>query len=752
MRQSHEAKSFLKLKRLAASFCLIAACSLLAACSNSPLHVQTSRPPRYFQEGVSVTAAVVYTRPWNEISANLSPGFENTPANALSRVLQSQSYSDFRLLNALGINLQAGADLGPRITTTDEATRNLNTATTGGVTQTTRDDTTQVVTTRRVDDNAPPDLPAAQSPVTARSAGDLPDQIGSTRTVATEPFFHYSAAAALYQEIALINDAVRGIPQYSNTRPYVIRLRVGVTAFRRDLPWDIYAHLSLFRTDGGHDPIVILPILSTDAYEGTLDASALQQLVDLRLSLQATAGNFRAGGGFNRLNDRLSTFLRRRYDSSLRISGVNGTSLDVKFGAARDNTGFALDDRDHYVTLIAYLPEPHVGDDYRYRFFMTQEARNVRTGQRVDFESDAFYSRTAPIVARFHLSDDLVLANQSIVRATRRNPSPDQSDSGSGETRTCRSTVGELLFYLANDVGVDGATAALSNFRNCMNSSSWGIIDSSANFLISSALTARSSDPTNSFEFHVRPSNVALGSTFPTALSPQVQNSERTTTVWVPYSGRLELDDVQALLVPIGAGGVNSLAPRAVSLRTLGAQSFVVLEFPAVASLALGSPTGRVARRFHSTQNWRVCVARTSEDLHRCAANAAARDDARFYNGALGLGYVNVLTPQGPQFTMTTPVQSVRLAADGTLSFSVNVAPAVGRPVKLTAIGAELMVGGAVVNDLSVTTAGLVPITLRNAVPGGVATIQGVSTAAEDPEARTVRQVSVAVQAAPAGK
>jgi hypothetical protein len=719
-----------------------AAISLLASCSSTPLFVKKPKAPTTLQEGVSVTGTVVYVRPWSEVKDALSPKFENTPANALSQVLQTQSYSDFRLLNALGLSAQAGVDLGPRITRTDESTRHLDTSGSGDTFETTRDENTQTITTKRVDDNTPPDLPAAPaSSAGTRTAASLPDLIGATRTPTSEPMFRYAAAAALYQEIGLINDAVLGIPELEGYKPYIVRIRMGVNPFRRDLPWDVYAHISLFEEEvakpgdnaatGDRDrsvaetvpePIIILPILSTEAYEGTLDAAALQQLFDLRLALQATAGNAKAGAGFNKLNENLTTFLTRRYESSLRVSAASGRGIDVKFGASRDKTGFALSDRDHFVTLIAYIKPPYQDENAKkLTFYMMHEARDAKTGAIIAVDNDAFYSALVPVMQRLGLTDDQLNSDCEIHH------------------------VDELLYRFADEVTRLSASTAATNLNRCLK-----IPIQHTDYLIAELSAIRRLDPKSLFSFSIAPIKHSRSAEFLDA-SPYVQSSKKSLTVAVPYTGELEIDAVRALLVPDGIAQAGPFAPRTVTLRTSGSQNQVVLEFPSLVSLKFDGLSDKEAEKLKSPAGWRICAAVSATALGTCRTGAAASGkDA--YSRRLSSGYAETPAVDAPAFVLSTPVQSVKIGADGLVTFAVYVEPAKDRPVTLTTEGAELMVGGAAANELEVKAKGAQSLTLRNALAGGTIRIHAVSTAEADTSVKTEHEVIVAVQAPAAPK
>src|SRR6266481_5558802 len=70
--------------------------------------------------------------------------------------------------------------------------------------------------------------------------------------VKIDPMLRFWAAAALYQEVKLINRYVTDGAIADEYIPYVIRLQVSVMPRKRDLPYDAYSLISFFA--GKFDP------------------------------------------------------------------------------------------------------------------------------------------------------------------------------------------------------------------------------------------------------------------------------------------------------------------------------------------------------------------------------------------------------------------------------------------------------------------------------------------------------------------
>src|SRR5262249_3461988 len=67
-----------------------------------------------------------------------------------------------------------------------------------------------------------------------------------------DPVLQYQAAAALFQEVQLLNRYVRDAAQRRDSTPYVVRLQVSVSPWRREQGYDAITNVSFFP---GRDPI-----------------------------------------------------------------------------------------------------------------------------------------------------------------------------------------------------------------------------------------------------------------------------------------------------------------------------------------------------------------------------------------------------------------------------------------------------------------------------------------------------------------
>ena len=122
-------------------------------------------------------------------------------------------------------------------------------------------------------------------------------------TLGQEPLLKFWTAAALYQEVQLLNRYVQDAAIPEGFTAYVVRLQVSLLPWARNEPYDAYADISFFRGDFCHEnrieetpkcdgqtsqnEVRILPLLVTDDIEAALEARSYDRIRQLALALSA---------------------------------------------------------------------------------------------------------------------------------------------------------------------------------------------------------------------------------------------------------------------------------------------------------------------------------------------------------------------------------------------------------------------------------------------------------------------------------
>lgn len=342
--------------RLAASMPFIAA-QALAACdklSDKPHEVQLQH-----EAGV-VNLAVTMVAPWGEYATVLAPGFQLDGAGALNKVIPRTSIVEEKLIDALAVTARAGL---PRSSTSETRT-------------TTETDGKTTTEAKRIDSREPGTLPEETEPATKTAASGLPGIKEADRTLSEEPMLEYAAAAALYQEVQLLNRYVLDAAQRHNMRPYVVRLQINLAPYARNQPYDTYATLAFFPSQRASDDqrksaekftkvqnyrATAIPLLVTDSLEGTLKSRTADTVRQLALALGVLAKGVAVEAGISRQVENLNSVLGTDLNSLFTVGRVTDNTIFVRLGAARQPTAkYAMVPRSHNVTVLLLVDEAAV--------------------------------------------------------------------------------------------------------------------------------------------------------------------------------------------------------------------------------------------------------------------------------------------------------------------------------------------------------------------------------------------------------
>lgn len=328
-------------------------------------------------EVARINVGVTIVAPWDDYVDALKPQFELSAAQALDKVLPKTSAREQSVTDTLSGSL--GIGFRPHTETTHRETSGSTT------------------TTTKVEDRGVPDAPTPTLP-TASAAGQLAAAAGD---IALDPVLQYTSATALYQEVVLLNRALKDAVTRSGMKPYIIRLQVGVVPYRRDLELDAFTTLSFFLDDETRarvpkgngvatdkDGIVVVPLLVTDALERINLQLSEQMIRQFALSLAAVTPTFGAEGALGKAHDELNRIRANDLNSLMTIGRVTDNTILVRLGAAAQGSAkFVMVPRTHNITAVILVPESIVPNGSNGRAVVTvsvnTELRSARDGSVV---------------------------------------------------------------------------------------------------------------------------------------------------------------------------------------------------------------------------------------------------------------------------------------------------------------------------------------------------------------------------------
>ena len=179
-----------------------------------------------------------------------------------------------------------------------------------------------------------------------------------------EPFFLYSAANDLFQEVQILNRAIRELPVGKGMVPYLVRLKVSQLAHRRQLGFDIYSDITFFNDkpawakaherdpdrrpadarafqkdeeDWPSGPMLelsyVVPLLVTNDVELASDSVMAESLLELAAALSGTAANAGFGGQAQAVRQSLNQALANKANALRTVVRLGDNSIRVRLGA-----------------------------------------------------------------------------------------------------------------------------------------------------------------------------------------------------------------------------------------------------------------------------------------------------------------------------------------------------------------------------------------------------------------------------------
>jgi hypothetical protein len=283
-----------------------------------------------FQEDAGdVDVATTMLAPWHDYMPILQPQFSLSAQDALARVLPTTGTYDERTSSTISGAL---AITGPTVTSPA----------------------------------APP------SATTAVASGLSPSAPTLTRPTNSDAMLQYSAAAALFQEVSLLNKTVSAAALRHGYIPYIARLQISVRPHSHNLPYDINLTISFFTgdsetnshgypADGPQRNPYVLPILVTDDLEGVTGSQTTEQLRAVSLALSAAAKGVGGAGALNDALDKWKTTLGTDVNGLITTGRIADNSIAVRLGAQyQPKGGYAMTSRNYNLSVVMMVPEEYV--------------------------------------------------------------------------------------------------------------------------------------------------------------------------------------------------------------------------------------------------------------------------------------------------------------------------------------------------------------------------------------------------------
>lgn len=369
----------------------------LTACKTTKGTLYKPNLPATQLEAGSVTIAPYPVIPWEDISGSLAPNFSIKNADqVLPMVLPRSIISDSAVRSAVGFGVSA--NLGGISNSKSSVTNTVEDLATGNY-----DEATQTTNVERTLSTGEVSLPGIAPSVPA----------GTSATVAAfSPDFDasltYRAAAALYQEIQLLNTYLSASVTDRNKVGYLFRVQITVQPFSRAQPLDVYSRLWVEvescrrdrpNPDGKKSECVlkndldIIPILIAESGERSSSSRLIEAASQLEASLSGIVGTVGLGTEFAKIRTELEAVRGDQYNSLVNVAQSYRNELIIRFGGAYSPVSqYEMRPRTYDVSFLVVAPrgvDPATNlkslnaETATVRILESSTFRNALTGKRL---------------------------------------------------------------------------------------------------------------------------------------------------------------------------------------------------------------------------------------------------------------------------------------------------------------------------------------------------------------------------------
>lgn len=337
-------------------------CALLAGCESIP-DLFSPAQPETAEQAANVFVSAYPSVPWRDIKDRLEPGHNLTIDAAKLIAIQSTQSQVSQFLSTFAIGLGIGLPNRTSSTTTTLGTDGKET-TTG--TRTTGSGT------------APASSGVASTTITDSAL--TPDFARALAGAGIDANTLIEASTGLFHQARILDNQISKQYEPTGYSAQLITFQINLQPVRRDVAFDAYVNISLFpdsfsaavengkeinNNAGALSPIIVYPLVITDALETTTSGRSIEVIRQAALSVAGIVGstglNLGLSGGSNRLNNIIGS----EKNSLVTVGRVSDHTVRVRLGAPNSpSSRYALVPRTYNLSLVVFIKR---ADDEKYK-------------------------------------------------------------------------------------------------------------------------------------------------------------------------------------------------------------------------------------------------------------------------------------------------------------------------------------------------------------------------------------------------
>jgi hypothetical protein len=344
--------------------------------------------------GTSEQAANIYVTsypavPWSAISDKLEPkhNISTVDARNLAAVTTQGQVSEFLSLFSAGLGIGL-----PQKTTSSASTLSGD-----GVVTTTG--------STKADPGVIPSTSGATAVSISPKAG--PPDLSKMSTVAgVDATTQLMAGTAVYQLAQILDNQISKSIPLQHYQAHLITVQVNLQPNGRNLPYDAYLTLTfmppslrkgivssadLAASADNLAPIIIYPLVISDALESSSVTRSIETIRQAALSLSGIVRNAGLNAGFNGGTDRFDAIFGADRNTLVTVGRVSDHTLRIRLGAQQQGTRLlAMVPRTQNISIVVFTREGKDEDTYLDKLAVVTETTlvDVETGKRLPNEEE----------------------------------------------------------------------------------------------------------------------------------------------------------------------------------------------------------------------------------------------------------------------------------------------------------------------------------------------------------------------------
>lgn len=364
----------------------VAGCVALASCEHSK-PISNERRVERSEDVANVYVSAYPAVPWSAIADKLEPKHELTTADARSMAAVTTQNQVSQFLSTFAAGLALG----------------LPSRTKSSTVATAADGTVSATSSKVVD---PGKIPASSgaTDLSVTDASLVADLAKTSPLLGVDASTQLTVGTAVYQLARILDNQISKAIAPKGFQAHLLTFQVNLQPKGRDLPYDAYFNLTLMpapwkkaidtsadlATDASAlPPVIVYPLVISDAMESSSVAKSVEAIRQAALSLSGIVGNVGISAGASRGSNSLDALNGTDRNSLVTVGRISDHSLRIRLGAQNQGSStLALIPRTHNISVVVFTRAGDETSSYIDKLAVISEVTFVDTKTGTELKSN----------------------------------------------------------------------------------------------------------------------------------------------------------------------------------------------------------------------------------------------------------------------------------------------------------------------------------------------------------------------------